>query len=471
MERRLNIQKWFYGVAILCMGFCVPVYSAPVNYSSAENNFGNSDDTLRDRAMVMLKEHMDDLRNLTSRQFAFKAGYVNPNPTVPCDYCAGTKDIKLDDYVVDISNRFENFDFTYQITDAYDDIRVVTNQKGDYEVVINVKKTVRGLLEDDNTVNKKKRKTSFLTYRFTLNYIKGIYGISEITAKEAPGADAWMVELNPNIMLTKPDFGSQQVYALSSSSAFLTKLGVVKYFNPFSGLNPANIWLKAGARINLLTSKIQSDFVDFTESEVPLDGGTETNPHEIDIRRDLTDVTEKQTSLLVEIPVGFSKRFRLSNTSELSLELEVSYSFLLFSNYKSTYRLDQIGTNHLLNSDIQSQSGGSPVTYDAAQEVVLSADGELINFFRDQTQEIEPDKSDNSGYLTFSFRPTVMIKKFESLRYNIGLNVSYRGVNNDPFQLDYSYFNGGNTENRKPVHDADEAKSRIFAGLIFGIKF
>ncbi len=473
MERSPIILKMLYGLGILCLNFSLVgmVHSMPTPDLLRIESFGNADDTLRDRALQMLTQHMDDLRNLSSRQFAFKSGYTNPNPTVPCEYCATQKDVKLDEYVVDVSDRFENFDFTYTIVNAYDDMVVITNQKGDYEVSVNLKMTVRGLLENDNTINTKKQKTTFLVYKFKLNYIKGIYGIAEITAKQAPGADTWMVEINPNIGVTSPEFGSQDIYDASSSSVFLTKLGVVRYFNPFGGVNPANIWFKAGMRVNLLNSRLSSDFLDFTDPKVRLDGSTEINPHEIDVLFNLTDVVEKQTSVLIEIPVGFSKRFRLSNAMELSLEAEVSYSFALITNYTTTYRMDQLGTNHLFNSDIQSESGGNPVMYDVNPEAVLTSDGERLDFFRNRSAELEPEDENNTGYFTFSFRPTLMIRKFETLKYNIGLNIGFSAVDNDPFPIGFSYFDAPSGASRRPIHNANEATSSIFVGIIFGIKF
>jgi hypothetical protein len=77
----------------------------------------------------------------------------------------------------------------------------------------------------------------------------------------------------------------------------------------------------------------------------------------------------------------------------------------------------------------------------------------------------------NSGYITFSFRPTLMIRKYETLKYNVGLNIGFSAVNRDPFQVDYAYFNRANTETVRPIHEANEAASLIFVGIIFGIKF
>jgi hypothetical protein len=185
----------------------------------------------------------------------------------------------------------------------------------------------------------------------------------------------------------------------------------------------------------------------------------------------LTNVEEKQTSILLEIPLGFSKRFRLSNTSELSLEVEVSYSFPVFKSTKGEYMLDQLGTNHLLNNDIQSESGGSPVLYENSPQIVLTQDGELIDFYRNRPEELDADDSDKEGYFTFSFRPSLMIKKFEKLKYNLGINLSYFALNNDPFQIDYPYFDAATAGEARSIHGIDEAESRIFAGIVFGITF
>ena len=467
-NRKLSDWTMFL-LFVLCM--CTSISGASANESYGNGNLSGGEDTLRDRAISIVKEHMNDLKNINARKFNFKAGFTMPNPTVPCDYCVQEKGIKLDDYVVDVTERYSNFDFEYELTDSYNDINVVTNQKGDYMISLNVKKTVKGLLESDNTINKKRSKSTYLVYIVALNYNKDIYGITSLIAKRTPGVNVWMVEINPNLRFSKPDFGSQEVFSPSTSSAFLTKIGVVKYFNPFGGVNAANVWLKAGLRVNLLNSKLQSDFADFTDQGVQLDGSTDSNPHNIDVRYNITDVVEKQTAILLEIPVGFSKRIKLNSVTELSLEAEVSYTFPVFRQVSGDYMLDQLGTNHLLNKDVQSESGGNPVLYGNFPQMVLSADGELVEFFRNRRQNMEIDDSSGDGYFTFSFRPTFMIRKFEVLKYNIGLNISYITLSNDAYNIDQSYFNAPSDAPIKPLHDLDEAVGHIYGGLVFGVKF
>lgn len=465
-----NLSDW---TLFFLFGLCIStsLSGASPNYLERDGILSAGEDTLRDRAISVVKEHMDDLKNINARKFNFKTGFTMPNPTVPCDYCAQEKGIKLDDYVVDVTERYANFDFEYELTDSYEDINVVTNQKGDYMISLNVKKTVKGLLESDNTINKKRSKTTYLVYIISLNYNKDVYGITSLIAKRAPGVNVWMAEINPNLRISKPDFGSQEVFNPGSSSAFLTKVGVVKYFNPFGGVNAANVWLKAGLRVNLLNSKLQSDFADFTAQGVELDGSSDSNPHNIDVKYNFTDVVEKQTAVLLEIPVGFSKRIKLSGVTELSLEAEVSYSFPVFRKVSGDYMLDQLGTNHLLNKDVQSESGGNPVLYGNSPQMVLSANGELVEFFRNRRQDMEIDDSNGDGYFTFSFRPTFMIKKYEVLKYNIGLNISYTTVSNDIYNIDQSYFNAPSDAPIKPLHDLDEASGHIYGGIVFGVKF
>jgi|SRR5690554_154962 len=465
-----NLSAW---TMIFLFGLCLSatVSASPIDYLHNDAVLSGGEDTLRDRAITLVKKHMEDLKQINARKFDFKTGFTMANPTVPCDYCMQEKGIKLDDYVVDVTERYSNFNFEYELTDAYDDIKVVTNQKGNYMVTLNVKKTIKGLLEADNTINKKRSKTTYLVYIMALNYNKGVLGISSLIAKRAPGVDVWMVEVNPNFRITTPDFGSQEVFSASSSSAIMTKIGVVKYFNPFGGVNAGNVWLKAGLRANLLNSRLQSDFADFTEQAIELDGSTESNPHNIDVKYNYTDVVEKQTAILLEIPVGFSKRFQLGNTTELSLEAEVSYSFPIYRKVSGEYLLDQVGTNHLFNRDIQSESGGSPVSYGSAPQKVLTADGELVEFFRSRSREMQIDDSNKKGYFTFSFRPTIMIKKYEVLKYNIGLNIGYSTMANETYNINQSYFNALQDAPIKPLHDLDEAAGHIYGGVVFGVKF
>lgn len=467
-NRKLSTWTIFF-----LFGLCLStsLSAAPIDYHSSYGNLRAGEDTLRDRAIVLVKKHMDDLKNMNSRKFDFKTGFTMANPTVPCDYCMQEKGIKLDDYVVDVTERYSNFDFEYELTDSYDDIKVITNQKGDYMVTLNVKKTVKGLLETDNTINNKRSKTTYLVYIMSLNYNRGVYGIISLIAKRAPGEDVWMAEINPNLRISSPDFGSQDVFSPSSSSTFLTKVGVVKYFNPFGGVNAGNIWFKAGLRVNLLTGKLQSDFADYTDQGIELDGGTDSNPHNIDVKYNYTDVTEKQTAIILEVPVGFSKRIRLSSTAELSLELEVSYSLPVFRKVSGDYMLDQLGTNHLLNRDIQSSSGGSPVLYGNSPQEVLTANGELVEFFRNRNRDLQIDDSNKSGYFTFSFRPTVMIKKHEVLKFNIGLNIGYTTMGNETYNINQTYFNASQDAPISPLHDMDEASGHIYGGVVFGVKF
>ncbi len=472
MKKVINVRIFRFLLLCLSMSFCVSISAFSISSENLPSNltYDMAEEMARDSAKILLKTHYDKLRNIRSNAFAFKADFINPNPIVPCDYCVQTKNVSLDEYASDISNRYKNLNFEYEITESDDEIVVERIQKGFYAVTLNVKMTVTGLLNNENTVDEKKRKTTYLTYTFHLDYNNNIFGIKNLTAKQAPGANFWMVELNPNFRIGNPDFGSQDVYAVNSSRAFLTKLGVVTYFNPFGGVNPNNIWLKAGLRVGLLNSTLESDLVDFRTNNIELDGGTELNPHEIDVIYDLSEVIEKQTQILLEIPLGISKRFSISNDAELSLEAEISYSFTITKKTSGTYFLDQLGTNHLLNKDIQSQSGGNPVLYETSPEIVMTSDGELIDFFRSRSEDMNLDDSDKAGYFTFSFRPTVMIRKYQVMKYNIGLNFSFYNVENDPSQIDYNYFNAARTNEVKPLHDFDEAGSRIYAGIVFGLK-
>ncbi|NEN23559.1 hypothetical protein G3O08_08600 [Cryomorpha ignava] len=473
MKRIIHNRKLSDWTILFVFSLCLStsLLAAPTDYLHGDRNLNSGEDTLRDRAISLVKEHMDDLKNINARKFDFKTSFTMPNPTVPCDYCVQEKGIKLDDYVVDVTERYSKFDFEYELTDSYDEINVVTNQKGDYMVNLNVKKTVKGLLEADNTINKKRSKTTYLVYIISLNYNKDVYGISSLIAKRPPGVNVWMAEINPNLRISNPDFGSQEVYSPNSSYAFLTKMGVVKYFNPFGGVNAANIWFKAGLRVNLINSKLQSDFADFSTQGVELDGDTDANPHNIDVKYNFTDVVEKQTAILLEIPIGFSKRIKLSSTTELSLEAEISYSFPIYRKVSGDYMLDQLGTNHLFNKDVQSESGGSPVIYGNSPQMVLTANGELIEFFRSRRQDTEIDDSNGDGYFTISLRPTFMIRKYEALKYNIGLNIGYSIIGNETYSIDQSYFNASQDKPVKPLHDLDEASGHIYGGIVFGVKF
>jgi hypothetical protein len=432
-----------------------------------------SHDTLRDRAILLLEQHFDNLKNLRNQSGPFQTGFIKSNPKVPCDYCEQSQDIELSTYVSNLlaPDKYpDGLEFSYERIEKYDDIYVLEFERGLYNVTMNVKKTVTGLYGADKKVKEGKSRTTHLQFVFELDYNDNIIGIASLSETKAPGVNAWMLEVSPNLSLTSPDFSNQQVFDASASSAALVKLGAVYYFNPFKGVNSANIWFKTGLRLSYMSAKLSSDLVDFRRRDVALDGHDSQNPHSIDLRYDIGDVNENLTAIGIEVPIGFSKRFKIGEKKELSIEIEASYTYEIVKQVSGDYVMDLTGTNHLLNADVQSSSGGSPVIYQSAPQSVLSASGEVIAFSRGNPGDLGENETTALGYLSFSFRPSIFIKKFDKIKYNIGLNFSYAAISYSTFTIDEMYFDNSRSTTASPLYEADQSTGHFFAGVFFGIK-
>lgn len=432
-----------------------------------------SHDTLRDRAILLLEEHMANLKNLSKNSAAYQTGFIKNNPKVPCDYCLQSQDVELSTYVSNLlaPDRYPNgLKFTYERIEKYDDIYVQEFERGLYNVTMNVKKTVTDLYGQDKQVKEGKTRISYHQYIFELDYNDNVVGILSLTETKSPGENTLMLEMNPNFRLTAPDFSSQEVFDATSSSAALIKFGAVYYFNPLKGVNKTNIWFKAGLRLSYLSSNISSDLLDFRRQNVALEGHQNENPHSIDLRYDISNLSERVTALGIEIPIGFSKRIAIGDKKELSLEVEASYTYEFIKQVRGDYVMDLTGTNHFLNNDVQSSSGGSPAIYQSSPQAVLSEAGDLIGFSRGNAGKLDDNEGTTLGYISLSFRPSIFIKKFDKIKYNVGLNFSYVGMAYNGFRIDETYFDGSQSSPGIPLHEADQQSGHFFAGVFFGIK-
>jgi len=433
-------------------------------------SFVQLDDSIEAKGLEVLESHMSDLKLIRENGGVFKARFKNTVSSLPCDYCEKLKPVGLDAYVFDASEYFpDGLSFDYKIQNS-DNIEVFTYSKSQYRVDIPVVINFHELLTEDNVVIQKSRK-SLIKYSIFIDYQTSEFSIQAVESLASDKKNILMFEFTPNLRVSSSEFSGSIEEQDYSSSAFRASGGISYYFNPFGCQNNSDIWLKAGLRIGFVSSSFELSQLRFVDQEIDIIGGPSESENYLDLIRNVYEINESLTTWILELPVGVSKRWSLSSKTDFSLEIEGAYNMELTENIDGDYLSDQLGTNHFFINGYQSASGGSNLTYDSSpQSIRVENSGELVNFYRNRAGLLSPNSTDQTSYFTFSLRPTIFIRKYEELKYQIGLNASIAFLpepsNTD---LDYNYFDPDSGNELPSIVESDLNTTPFYLGLVFGI--
>jgi hypothetical protein len=308
----------------------------------------------------------------------------------------------------------------------------------------------------------------------TVKYINGRWGVENVERVASPG-NLLMLELAPMLAMGSPKFDDQKGFSPDVSST-LIKAGVVYYFHPFSKLNADEVWLKTGLRVAMRTTKLESGELDFDRAglvHTPAVGanGLVVDDHStINVRSHVGNINETVRSTAIEVPLGISKRVKLSATMDLSLEAEASYSIELARSIDGDYELERNGTDHVINGETMNASGGANALYSKPPQAVRdAASGEVIDFFTGRTGLLDGLALDKSGYLSFGLLPSVFIRKNGNIKYNIGLRLQMVGNAQVDGVLDADYFLKEDDTQRPALSTLTNSAYQTFIGLTLGL--
>lgn len=441
----------------------MPEYSSSLSLAEPE-------DSIRARTLVVLENHFNDLKNIQENSFEFKSRFQNSASVIPCDFCEKYDEKQLDDYVFLIQTKYpEEIPFTYEVDE--EEMQLTKWDVNRWEVLVTVKTSFELLMMENGEMVEKKRST-YMDFLIFLDYAKNDFIIRSVEGKKSPSANFLALEFSPNYRISNADYANQPGFDGFSSRAYMLKFGASYYFYPFGGVNQANIWLKGGLRLGLIQSNFELDQLNFVEREVPLAGQVDGGPNHLDLERNILNLSESQTSVFLEVPIGISKRFGLSPKTDLSLELEASYSFEIFERLNGDYQRDQLGTNHFFINSFQQESGGELFVYDETPQAVLrESNGEIVEFYRNRNGILDDNRTETSGFLTFSFRPSLFIRSYEKIKYQIGLNISYLLLPESSTEVfTEAQFDPDSGIELSSINESDQNNTPLFIGILLGLR-
>lgn len=464
---RRNATISLFTIFLFWLFCCSTISAQESQYPYGLNNYG--DDTLKLRAIQVLENHIEILRDLKAEGniSRYKSIFVVNSPKHPCDFCTETRLLSVAEYTDKIVTFYPNgFQFDHQYDASQIELHRI--QAGEWRVIVPFRKKITGVLNESNEFEPERTITAYMQVPVILNYNENSFGVESYSRRIPPGTKSLFAELNFLPGISTVAFDDQPGF-IHESSSFLIKPGVVYYFNPFTDFNEQNIWLKTGLRFSYLSRSIKSGSTNYNQ-RVDLDVGDNQNNHQIDIKRSIRNIEETVRSFGLEVPIGISKRLTLNENVDLALELELSYTLELFENINGNYEIDQTGSDHLLNGDVQIASGGEDLIYDSTPQGVRTADGRDIYFFRNRVGLLDENETTNHSYLTISFNPSVFIKRYDQVKYRAGLVVSYLMIPTEEYTLTQNYFETDRNSAVPALNEISDDGNILMIGISAGIK-
>lgn len=437
-------------------------------------------DTMTNRAIALLKENLEHLRNIRSEQQQFILGFLNPDSKHPCDVCPDLSPKPVASYAATVFENYPNgFAFTYEIDEKAIDFR----QSDEGQRVYWIPYTKRIEARNANTPKDQRTfldapRTVHLKAEIVVDHVQKSFGIREVVLESSPSGNTLMVELSPLFGLGSLKFDDIAGFEPKVADSYY-QLGVVYYFNPFSAVNAGNVWLKTGLRAGLRSTRLELDGLEYSEQGLALreaQGLDITVPEVIDVRRTVNNITERTQAITLQIPLGISKRWQVGRGLEFAIEAEVAYALVLSRKVRGSYDMDQLGTKHLLTIDtigdmMDNSSQSPPLVYASSPAAVVSGKGERIDFFTGRTSLLDDLETKKGGMFSFGFNPSVFIRRNNEIKYNIGLRFQWMSnPRTDAPALDASYFANEEDTSRPPLTSMTSSAFQTFIGLTLGLK-
>lgn len=434
-------------------------------------------DTLREQAIAFVERNLNDLREIRTRSQAFLSAFLDESARHPCDICRDrSANADVHKYAFEAEQAYpERFDFTSEID--RDAITVVKFDKNEYRYRIPYVKHIPAsplAQGDGNRQDLRKPYSTRLTA--VVKYMNGRFSIENVEGEAPPPANTLMIELAPMLSMGSNSFDDQTGFTPDVSGS-LVKAGIVWYFSPSASLKKSGVWLKTGLRAALRTTKLESGDLEYARKGVVLTPATGMNgmvidpAPTIDVRTGVSHLNETVRSTGIEIPLGISKRVPLSRSMDLSLEGEIGYTFILSSSIDGDYELERTGTHHVIAGETMQASGGQALTYDHPDAAVKeAATGKVIDFFNGRTALLDGLSPDKSGYLSFGFIPSLLIRKDDEVKYAIGVRFLMVGnPRTSGTVLNADYFQNGDDTTRPVPSSLTSSAYQTFIGLTLGL--
>lgn len=432
-------------------------------------------DSVKDKAVELLERNLALLREYRTGSVQYAATFAE-GARVYCDVCVPPGQMEFEKYYFQVTAVFPNgvVDFTHVI--HRDRIEMVRADV-EYRVTIPFTKDMPKVGAAGPVPGKRQRVhlVAKVVYNFTNGYLK----IKDIELDQPPGADLWMLELSPMLAVGKPSLGAlAELDPAWGGSAF--QLGVMRYLYPGKGTNRGNLWLKAGLRGGVRQVRLRADGATYgtggialraTSSGLPANSAVQ---HHIDLSQSVSGITEKVTSITLEVPIGLSKRWVMSRRADLGLELELGAGLELSRSVNGDYTMDQLGRHTFTwgASGVDPvTSAGADLTYDQRHQSVTAASGTEYTFFRNDRMVLDDLESKAKPYFFWGVNPSVFMRGLnDQVRYQIGLRLAMVGTNRNTGTVDGTYFMDQDDTARPALTTLAEGRFQPFAGILFGIK-
>lgn len=426
-------------------------------------------DTVKERAINLLKANLQHLSDLYTHTNAFKSAYAQ-GAKVFCDVCADPLPKDVSDYVYAVGNAFPGgFKFTFQI--LIDRIEKTQTEPGYYEITIPFRKRVPKVSATGEV--KGGTQELDLVCQMEFAYPENRFAIVSVLEDRAPASNVLMLELSPLFGLGSLQFDGFEGQAPTTQSRAYNA-GIMYYFNPFRGTNRGNIWLKAGLRAGLRQTELTLGGATYQQDDVALQAAQGVNialDQRIDLTQQVAGIKENVNAVVAEVPVGLAKRWNLNREVDLVLELEAGYGFALSRKVDGQYDLDQTGTNHTVGGAIMQEGGGTgaPRFYDAPNAAVIGANGDRIDFFTGRTSVLDGIDDAGTGYLFFGLNPSLLLRQSDKIRYNIGLRFSMMGTRAVQNTIDPAWFLNEDESGRPSITSTTTTTFQPFVGAFLGL--
>ena len=421
-------------------------------------------DTIKHRAIAVLEANLAALRLVHQDAGSWVNSFLDMSAKHPCDVCPTMEVMPVETYAFQVAQEYPGgFIFTHSLAQE----RIELASYGSKDWVARIPYSKRFTLPNG------KKRVVHLIATIKLDYMAGVHAVQSVVEEKPPGNDMFMLELSPSLGIGKGDFTQATGLDPGSSTARYTA-GVVYYFYPFPTTNRSNIWFKTGLRVNLRSSELDQNELQYHQTGVELDPHAPSvpgMPHRIDLSQRISDLEEKVKSTVLQVPLGISKRWTVNERVLVSLEAEIAYGVEIARSITGRYIVDQTGTNHLLAGSIMTASGGSVLVYDASDAAVVDAGGRRVDFFTGQQAVLDGLEMKKSSVLSFGLRPGLFLERHGQVRYHIGLDLLMVGNQRaDDHSLDSGYFLNSSDPGRPALVTLNQRAFTTFAGLTISIK-
>lgn len=444
-----------------------------------------ADDTVAYRAVTLLKAHLDHLRDL----YKFTAPFVNAyaaDGQVHCDVCPVKGPVDPREYAFKVTGLFPGgFQFDQMIdTDAAEAFK---QDKGIYTVTVPFYKQVPRVNSKGALVPDKNERVDLIAH-FRIDYTKVGKGkwweIQEIVLDKPPALNMLMLEVSGIKAVGRPKSEALSDLDPTFRGSGLTA-GIGYYFYPGAGVNHRNIWLRAGLRGGIRRTGLNSDGHTFETDPLALKPTRSLLPdslavqHRLRLQQEVKDVKETVNSGVIEVPLGVSKRWHVTDYVDFGLELELGAGVEFARKVTTTNDLTQYGWQTLYWGDEEidpvTEDGGGRMRYDQPYQVVTDSDGRVHTFGAVDNEKLhEQIESKARPYLFWGLNPSLFLRGFnDEIKYQVGFRFAMISGNRakDDAPVDGFYFRSDVGEPRPALTTMVDSALRTYIGFNVGMKF